>query len=325
MVLLKQFLLRLVPALFAVLSFAAGSQTYPSKPIRLIIPAVPGSAFDASGRLMATKLGEALGQPLVPDNRGGAGGVIGVEAAARAVPDGYTLMWANPGAVILTSFTTKNIPFDPLKDLAPISVMNHPVTVIVVNPKVPVSSVSELVELARKNPGKLSYGSAGIGSEFHLFGELFKQAAGVDIVHVPYKGPILALNDVMAERIEVGYITLGSSLAHHKAGKLKILAVIGSKRFKGAPELPATGESLPAFEPPKTWFGLMAPSGIAQAMVARLHSEFIKALKSAEVRTWLDANFQESVGNSPVEFAALLKHDFETSGKIARAAGIRPE
>jgi tripartite-type tricarboxylate transporter receptor subunit TctC len=325
MVVVRQVLLRLVLVLFAVLPLAAASQTYPSKPIRLIIPAVPGSAFDMSGRLMATKLGEALGQPLVPDNRGGAGGMIGVEAAARAVPDGYTLMWANPGAVVLTSFTIKNLPFDPLKDFVPISVMSQPVTVIVVNPKVPVSSLSELIALAKKSPGKLTYGSAGIGSEFHLFGEVFKQAAGVDIVHVPYKGPIPALQDVMAERIDMGYITLGSSLAYHKAGKLKILAVIGAKRFRGTPDIPATGESLPAFDPPKTWFGLMAPAGLPQAIIARLHSEFLNALKSSDVRAWLDANFQEGVGNSPVEFAALLKHDFEVSGKIARAAGIKPE
>jgi tripartite-type tricarboxylate transporter receptor subunit TctC len=322
---LSRLLPRLALAILTTVSCAAISQDYPTKSIRLILPTLPGSAFDLLGRLMATKMGEGLGQPVVGENRIGANGAIGAEIVARAAPDGYTLLWASPSVVITNTFLVKNLPFDPMKDFVPISIAAEPVTVILLYPKLPVSSVREFIDYAKRNPGKLSYGTPGIGSVFHLTGEAFKQAAGIDIVHVPYKGPPQALNDLFAGRIEMTILTLGSSTPLQKAGKVKILALLEAKRYAGAPDLPTVGEMLTGFEKPASWFALFGPAALPRPIVVRLYRELAAALKTQEVHTWLDTNFHDPVGNTPEEFAVAYRKGFENYGNAARAAGLKPE
>ena len=303
----------------------AFAQDYPSKPIRLILPTIPGSAFEVMGRLASTKMGEAMGQPFVADNRPGANGVIGAEAVARAAPDGYTLLWATPSQTISAVFLMKSVPYDPQKDLLPITIGAEPVTVLLLYPKLPVSSVKALVDYAKANPGKLSYGSPGIGSVFHLTGEQIKQAAGIDMVHVPYKGPPQALNDVFAGRIDMTIVTLGTARPLEKAGKIRILALLEGKRYAGAPDLPTVGETVAGFEKPASWYALFGPGTLPRPIVTRLHREMVAALKTPEVRTWLDTNLHEPGGQTPEEFAAIYRRSFETYGRAARAAGVKPE
>ena len=317
---------RVVAAAVALLAGSpVSAQDYPSKPIRLILPTIPGSAFELFGRLVGTKMGEAMGQPVVAENRAGANGMIGAEAVARAAPDGYTLLWATPSQVVTSVFLSKTLPIDPTRDLLPISIAAEPVTALLLNPKVPVSNVREFVDYAKKNPGKWSYGSPGIGSFFHFTGELIKQSAGLDIVHVPYKGPPQALNDVFAGRIEMTIVTLGTARPLEKAGKIKVLALLEPKRYAGAPEVPTFTETVPSFEKPASWYALFGQPALPRPIVTRLHRELAAALKTPEARTWLETNLHTGVGNSPEEFAVIYKQAFEVFARAAKVAGIKPE
>ena len=315
----------LLAAMAPLMPGIGAAQDYPSKPIRLILPTIPGSAFELFGRLVATKMGEAMGQPFVAENRAGANGMIGAEAVARATPDGHTLLWATPSQVVTSVFLSKTLPIDPRKDLLPISIAAEPVTVLLLNPKVPVSNVKEFVDFAKKNPGKWSYGTPGIGSFFHFTGELIKQSAGIDIVHVPYKGPPQALNDVFAGLIEMTIVTLGTARPLERAGKIKILALLEPRRYAGAPDLPTFTETVPGFEKPGSWYALFGPAALPRPVVARLHKEVAAALKTPEARNWLDTNLHLGVGNSPEEFAAIYKQSFEVFGRAAKVAGVKPE
>ena len=301
------------------------AQNYPSKPIRLVLPTIPGSAFEISGRVITAKMAESLGQPIVAENRPGANGVIGADLVAKAPPDGYMLLWATASSIVTSRFVTKSLPFDPDRDFTPISIGASPATVIVVNNSVPAANVKEFIEYARRNPGKLSYGSPGVGSLFHLVGEAFAQEAGLQTVHVPYKGPPQALNDLFGGRIEMTIITLGTASSLQAAGKLKILALLESKRYPGAPDLPTVGETLAGFEKPPGWFALFGPGGLPQPIVVRLYRELAAALKTPEVRAWLDKNLHDAGGNTPEEFAQTLRRDLATVGRIVKAAGINPE
>jgi tripartite-type tricarboxylate transporter receptor subunit TctC len=303
----------------------ARAQDYPSKPIRLILPTIPGSAFELLGRLVGTKMGEAMGHPVVAENRAGANGMIGAEVVARAAPDGYTLLWATPSQVVTSVFLSKTLPIDPAKDLLPISIAAEPVTVLLLNPQVPVSNVREFVDYAKRYPGKMSYGSPGIGSFFHFTGELMKQAAGLDIVHVPYKGPPQALNDVFAGRIEMTLLTLGSARPLEKAGKIKILALLEPQRYAGAPDLPTFTETVPSFEKPASWYALFGQPALPRPIVMRLYRELAASLKTTEARNWLETNMHTGVGNTPEEFAVVYKQAFEVFGRAVKVAGIKPE
>ena len=303
----------------------AYSQEYPAKPIRLILPTIPGSAFELFGRLIGTKMGEAMGQPVVAENRAGANGMIGAEVVARAAPDGYTLLWATPSQVVTSVYLSKSLPIDPTKDLLPISIAAEPVTALLLYPKVPVSTVKEFVDFAKKNPGKWSYGTPGIGSFFHFTGELIKQSAGLDIVHVPYKGPPQALNDVFAGRIEMTIVTLGTARPLEKAGKIKVLALLEPKRYAGAPDLPTFTETVPSFEKPASWYALFGQPALPRSIVTRLYRELAASLKTPEARAWLETNLHTGVGNTPEEFAVIYKQSFEVFGRAAKLAGIQPE
>ena len=302
----------------------ATAQGFPSKPIRMIVPFPPGGV-DTTGRLLAQKMTENLGQAVVLENRGGANGMIGSSEVARAAPDGYTMLMTTPSTHITAVFLSKNVPFDPVKDFTPICMAVEPVTVLVVNSTVKASNVKELVDLARRNPGKLSYASSGIGSAFHLMGELFKTTANIDVLHVPYKGTGPMLSDVVAGRIDMTFVALNSALVQEKSGKLKILGVAEGTRYARMPDLPSASEIVPGFEKPPSWFGFFGPAAMPRPLVDRLNAEIIKAVNAPDVRAKLDEGGFAIHNSTPEQFVAAMKKGFEQYGNAVRIAGVKPE
>ncbi|MFM9972383.1 MAG: Bug family tripartite tricarboxylate transporter substrate binding protein [Burkholderiales bacterium] len=315
-----------VAAFFCTAPLAAYPQSYPAKPVHLVIPFSGGGAsLDTVARLLATKMSEGLAQPIVVENRPGANGMIGSQQVARMPADGYNILFTSTSTHVTAVFLSKNLPYDPVKDFTPISAAVEPVTTIALHPSVPVQSVRELIDYARKNPGKLSYSSSGIGSVFHLTGELFKQASGIDMVHVPYKVNQQAVTDAVAGRVGVLLNTVLVTVPQAKAGKLRLLAVMEGRRFSGLPEVPTMGESLTGFEKPSSWFGYFGPAALPAPVLARLHTEIVKALDNAEVRARLEAAGMSVIGNTPEQFAALIRHGFEVYGRAVKLAGVEPE
>jgi tripartite-type tricarboxylate transporter receptor subunit TctC len=256
----------LAAALFA-LPIAASSQAFPVKPVRLIVPTPAGGAVDQVARLVGQKISEALGQPAVVDNRPNT--VVAAEAVARAAPDGYTLLVANSTTHISNLFLIRNLPYDPVKDFTPIILAIDTVTALVAHPSVKANSTKELIELARANPGKVTYGSSGTGSAFHVAGEVFKSMAAIDMVHVPYKGLAPAMSDLAGGQIATAFTALSLALPFSKSAKVKLLAIADSKRYRGLPDVPALAEAVPGYEKPATWTAFVGPSGMPQPIVAR--------------------------------------------------------
>ena len=313
-------------ALFAVtLSAGAIAQAYPQKPVRIIVPTSPGPGPDQVARLLAPKMAGGLGQSVLVENRIGANGVIGSDVVARSAADGYTLLFTTPSTHITTVYLYKGLPYDPVKDFTPISIAVEPVTVMAVNVSVPANSVKEFIEYARRNPNKLAYGSSGVGSVFQMVGEMLKQATGIEMTHVPYKGVVLATGDLVGGQIAVAFIPMANALPQARGGKIRILAVLEGARFSGTPDIPTIGESIPGFEKPGSWFGYFGPAGLARPIVMRLHREIVSALNSPEVKPKLDEGAFAVIGNTPEEFAAMMKSGFEVYGKAIKAAGLKPE
>ena len=310
--------------LAAALATAAAAQT-PSRPLKIVVPFPPGNGTDILARLMAPKMTAATGQAVIVDNRGGANGQIGAEAVAHAAPDGTTILFTSPSTHVTALFLTKSLPYDPVKDFTPITAAVEPVTVMTVNPSLPVNSVKELIAYAKANPGKLNYSSPGIGAVFHMSGELFKLGAGVDIVHVPYKGASPALQGVIAGEVAIGFNSLASVLPHMRSGKLKVLAVLEAKRYPGLPDVPSMHEVLPGFEKPASWFGLFGPAGLPAATAAKLHDELVASLKDPEVHHKIDELAMTVIANTPEQFSAMLKSGIDQYGRLIKAAGIQPE
>lgn len=302
----------------------AAEATYPIKPVRLIVPFAPGGGLDVVIRPVAVELSQRLGQQFVVDNRGGAGGILGTEMAARAVPDGYTLLGGSVGLAALPALYHK-LSFDPVKDFAPISIAISGAYALLVHPSVPVSSVKELIALAQKTPGKLHYASAGKGSTIHLAGEMFRTMAKVDIVHVPYKGAGPAMLDLVGGHVQLMFGALVATLPMTKAGKLRALAVSTSKRSALMPDTPTIIEAgLPDYQV-SGWYGLLAPKGTPKPIVTRLHSEVSEILRSPGMKERLDAQGLEAISLSPDESARFLKTDTERWTRVIREAGIPKE
>lgn len=316
--------LSLAAVLFAAAS-AAIAQAYPIKPIRIISPYPPGGSTDIVARLVAPKMASSLGQPVLVENRAGAAGAIGSEAVARAAPDGYTLLFTTTGTHIAIQFISRIVPYDPIKDFTPITAAVTQAGLLLVNASVEASSFKEFINEARKNPGRLSYGTAGVGSSFHIMGEVINLATGIGMVHVPYKGGAPVARAVAAGEVPVVLLSNTSGMAAVRSGKAKALAVLGDKRLADFPGVPTISEFLPGVERPADWLGFYGPGGMSAPLLARLHAEIIKALNSPEVVKGLHAAGMEVFGNTPQEFAALIKRGIELYRKMVPLAGIKPE
>ncbi len=308
--------------LFALCATAA-AQPYPIKPVRVIVPVGPGGGLDFVARLLAPRLSEALGQTVVIDNRAGASGNIGVELAAQAPPDGYTLIFLSASSVV-SAVTTKT-KFDLRRDFAPVSLTSALPTVLAVHPALPVQTLAEFIAYAKANPRKINYGSTGNGTILHLAGALFALAAGVDIVHVPYKSVGAATVDLLAGQIQMNFANLGTVLPHVRSGRLRMLTVTSQRRTRAAPELPTMSEAgLPGLVITQ-WHGMLAPATVPQTIIARLHGEIAGIMRQPATQARLEESGIEAVASTPQEFSASLKSDYDKWAGVIRQTGIRLE
>jgi tripartite-type tricarboxylate transporter receptor subunit TctC len=313
----------LLVLIISLLPQASMAQTYPTHPIRLIVPFPPGGSNDIVGRMVATQLGERLGQPVVVDNRGGAGGTIGTDIAAKAAPDGYTLLLVSV-AHAFNPAMYKKLPYDPEKSFAPIGMVGAGPVALMVNPAVPVHSVKELIELAKAKPGQLNYATAGIGSFQHLASELFKLQTGVDMVHVPYKGGGPAMMDTIAGQAQINMASLIQVIPHAKSGKLRLLATSGTKRSALFPDVPTVAETVPGYDA-TNWWGLIAPAGTPQPVIAKLSSELEALLRSDETRKRVESEGADVIRMTPAEFGRFISEEMQKWAKVVKQAGIQAE
>jgi len=317
--------LRLICALMlASGALCAWAQTYPTKPIRLVVPYPPGGIGDTLARELGTQLGSRLKQPVIVDNRPGASQMIGAEYVAKSAPDGYTLFLGSLSSLVLNVYSHKSISYDPFKDFAPVSMFFSTPLYLVVNPSLPVHNVQEFVAYTKANPGKVSYGSIGTGSSLHLAGEMFKAAAGVDMLHVPYKGSVPALTDLMGGQIQALFDAGTSSLPQVRAGKLRVLGVTSAKRASGTPDIPAISETVPGYDA-SFWFAIVAPAGTQKAIVERLSAEITDILKQPALRDRYKTNGVELSGSTPAELSAQMRSDLPRWTAIQKQAGVNPE
>ncbi|MEI7673308.1 MAG: tripartite tricarboxylate transporter substrate binding protein [Deltaproteobacteria bacterium] len=298
---------------------------YPTKPIRMIVPFPPGGGNDLLARSISQPLSQLIGQQVVIDNRGGAGGQIGAEIAAAAAPDGYTIFLGSIGNLTFLPVLQSKLPYDPVRDFAPVTLLATSAFILVVNPAVPAKSVKELIALAKAKPGQLNYGSSGSGSSLHMTGELFKLAAGADIMHVPYKGTAPALIDLLAGQVQMLFSTMPSVVPHVKSGKLRALGVSSEKRTEAVPDVPTIAEAgVPGFEV-INWQGIVVPKKTPDAIIQKLNRALLDALKSPETIKALANQGLDAAGGTPEKFGALIKSEIEKYGKVAKAANLHLE
>ena len=301
----------------------ASAQDYPVKPIRLIVPFPPGGGNDTVARAIAQQMGPALGQPVVIDNRPGAGGSVGADAVAKAPADGYTLFLAGVGSHAVNPNLHSKLPYDAIRDFAPITLVASAPSVLVVNAGVPARSIAEFTAYARANPGKLNYASNGNGSAAQLAAAMYESMAGVRMVHVPYKGIAPALQDLLGGEVQLMFGTIVALVPHVQAGKLRALAVTSRKRSALLPDVPTLAESgLPDYQA-GSWYGILAPAGTPRPIVERLHAEIVKAVRAPEVSKRLAAEGAEVIGSTPEEFGAHIKAEIARVASVVRASGIK--
>jgi tripartite-type tricarboxylate transporter receptor subunit TctC len=304
---------------------AAFAQTYPTRPIRLISPYAPGGGSDTLARVIATRLTESWGQPVIVENRPGAAGSIGAEAAAKATPDGYTIL-VTPNAVLtINPHIYAKLRYDPIRDFAPITVATNSPYLLVVHPAVPAANAKELIAYARAKPGQLSYSSSGNGSSTHLAGVLFSQLAGIQLLHVPYKGAAPAIVDLLGGQIQMRFSSVVPVLPHLRSGKLRALGISSAKRYAPLPEIATINENaLPGFVV-ESWYGILAPARTPRAIVTRLNSEIVRHLNSDDMKTRMAADGAEVIGSSPEELARSIRNDLARWAKPVKDSGARAE
>jgi tripartite-type tricarboxylate transporter receptor subunit TctC len=303
----------------------SAQQPYPSKPIRFVVPYPAGGPLDTVARLLGQRVSESVKQPVIVDNKPGAGGNIGADAVAKSAPDGYTILMGAVATHAINPTLYASMPYDAARDFTPVTQVASTPNVLVVNPSVPATNVREFIAYGRANPGKLNFGSGSTGSAGHLAGELFKTMAGIDMTHVPYKGAAPAMNDLVGGQIHLMFDNLASSLAQVRAGRIRALAVTTSRRSALAPDLPTVIESgLPGFDI-STWFGIFVPAGTPRDVVDRLHGEFTRALAQPDVREKMVNLGAEPVGNRPEEFAAFIRGEAEKYAQVIRASGAKAD
>ena len=302
----------------------AQQAAYPSRPLRLILPFPPGGSTDLLGRAVAERLGESLRQPVVPENRPGAGGNVGAEAAARSTPDGYTLVLCAPSLAISPSLYRK-LNYDPLRDLVPVALVATIPNLLVVHPSVPVRTLAELAEHARANPGKLNFGTGGPGTSNQLAADMFRSLTKTEIVLVPYKGAETAMLAVLSGQVQMVVIGTPASTTHVKNGKLRALALLGKERYPDLPDVPTAAESgMPEFEV-DTWYGVLAPAGVPREIVARLNGDLVRMMRAPEMRERLAPMGIQPLASTPDEFGEFLKSEVARWGKVVREAGAQVE
>jgi tripartite-type tricarboxylate transporter receptor subunit TctC len=308
----------------SLLSCTAAAQSFPVKPIRVVVPFPPGGGADLVARVLAPPMNALLGHQLVIDNRPGGSGIIGMEVAAKAVPDGHTLVIGITGTLAINPSMFPKLPYDPVGSFAPISLAAIGPNVLVVHPSLAARSIEELVSLAKQRPGALSYASSGTGGAPHLAGELFKYMAKIDIVHVPYKGAAPATIDVLGGHVPMMFAGLGAALPHIRNGRLRPLGVAAPKRSSELPQVPAIAEYLPGFSA-ETWFGVLAPQGTSAEIVARLNSAIHTAAARKDVKDQLRSSGYEVVVNTPQQFSELIQADMKKWAMVISKAGIKAE
>lgn len=299
------------------------SQSYPTRPIRLVVPTAPGGGPDVVARFIAPRLSADLGQPIVIENRAGANAMIGADVVAKSPPDGYTWLFAT-GQNTVNPSIMKKVPHDIVNDFAPVSLVYLSSYLLTVHPTVPARSVKQLIAVARANPGKLNFGSGGVGSAAHLSGELFKMLTGVHMVHVPYKGVGLALTDLVGGQIDLMFPAIPSGLVHHKSKRLVGLGVSSPRRHPSAPELPTIAETIPTFES-RSWIGVLVPAGTPKEIVTRVNAAVVKVVNLPEVRQALIERGADPETSTPEGLAKLIRTELERAARVVKAAGVQPE
>jgi tripartite-type tricarboxylate transporter receptor subunit TctC len=303
-------------------AIAADAQSYPSKPIRIIVPFPPGGISDVMSRVFGQKFTDAWNQPVIVENRAGAGGNIGTEIVAKSPPDGYTLVMGSIGTHAVNVSLFSKLPYDPVRDFAPVALVIEADGLLVLHPSVPVKTVKDLIALARARPGQLVYASAGNGTAAHLAGELFKSMAKIDLVHIPYKGNVPAISDLVGGQTSMLFATLPTVLPLAKAGKLHALAVTGAQRNPTVPDVPTMADTLPGFEV-TNWIALFAPAGTPGDIVAKLNAEIMRIMRLPDVQSRLVNEGAKFTPNTPSEFAAFVKAEITKWGKVIKDSGAR--
>ena len=304
---------------------AARAQTWPAKSVRFISPFAPGGGADITSRVIAQKLSEALGQQVLVDNRGGAGGMIGVDLGAKAPPDGYTMVLGTIGPIAINPSLYSKMPYDPVKDLVPVTLAADALNVLVVHPALPVKNVKELVALGRARPNQLNYGSSGPGATDHLAGELFNMLTGTKMVHVPYKGGAPAMLDLMAGNVQIIFSTVSTAIGQIKSGKVRALGMTGTKRFVLMPELPTIAEAgVPGFAV-NNWYGVFVPAGTPREIVARLNTEIVKVLHLPDAKQRLLESGIEATPTTQEQFAAYIQSETKKWAKVVKDANVKVE
>jgi tripartite-type tricarboxylate transporter receptor subunit TctC len=316
--------LPIIVAALGLIATSAFAQPYPTHPVSIVVGYPPGATSDLLARTVGDPLSAVLGQPVVIDNRAGAGGNVGAAYAARAPADGYTLMVGTDAMMTSNIYLYKNSPFDPAKDFAPITNAGVNIICLAVNAELPIRSVAELIDYARAHPGKLSFGTPGTASPHHLTGELLRQKAGIDIQHVPYKGGGPAVNDLLGGHIGLGFLSLSSALPQVSTGKIRIVAVVEKSRYAGLPDVPTIAEAVPGVEM-SSWLGFFAPAATPQPIVMRLHDEIVRILKTDAVRDKLGNLGFSVTGSSPAELVDDVRSGLALRGQLMKSAGIEPE
>ena len=309
--------------LIALLCFATGAfaQAWPNKPIRLIIPWPAGGPAEALARTVTMKMSEVLGQQFILEAKPGANGEIGTALVAKAAPDGYTILMSHLGPTAISPALRTDLPYDPLKELVPITQIISGPTLLVVRNGLPIKSVKELVAYAKANPGKLSYASVGVASTTHLAGEMLNVLAGINTLHVPYKGSTPAITDMIGERVDFAFFGISGSMQQAKAGQIRMLGISTLKRSPNFPEIPAVAETVPGFEL-NSWYGLMAPAGTPRPIINRLYQELAAAVKKPDVMEWMKQNGLDPVASTPEEYAAHIRAELVKYAKAVKDAKV---
>jgi tripartite-type tricarboxylate transporter receptor subunit TctC len=302
----------------------AGAQSYPSKPIRLIVPWSAGSGTDLMSRSLAQKMSETLGHQVVVDNRGGAGAIIGTELAAKTPPDGYTLYIGGSVSMAISPALYAKVAYDPVRDFAPVSLVSQFYNALSVHPSVPARSVKEFIALAKARPGELMMGSAGNGSTSHLAGELFKKMAAVDMVHIPYKSGGQLVVGVLSGESHLSFSPVSTGIPHVQSGKLRMLGVSSARRIASLPEMPTIGETVRGYEY-SGWQGVLVPAGTPPDIISRLHAAIIKGTSAQDFKDYLYKEGSEYVGSNPEQFAAFLRNEVKKNAELVKSAGLKPQ